>query len=472
MGGPQFPKVAGFQLVAEVGGGGFATVYRAVNIETEQVAACKVMKLTEETTDKERKLVEREMRIHSSLKHNNVLEFLNAVVVEVKHRALYFPGIYMLLEYASGGDLFDKIVDTKGLDEDVARIYFRQLVSGMKYLHSQGVCHRDLKPENILLDAAGTLKVCDFGLASVYRLKGTGRTRLLTEKCGSLPYVAPELNSDKPYEAEPIDVWGVGIILYALLAGYTPWDEPTAKSEEFSSYVNGEAFGCEPWTNFSARAFSMLTGILTIDPEIRLRFDDIVQHPWYLESSELEERANPVEIAERLTQRIRENGELTVAAPALTDEDDPMGEEKEDEDVVMTSSTHKSQFTQSLMLFSQTQSGARYTPHLTRFYAAIGPSLLIGFIKEFLESANCQSRSIPPEKNEHGDGEVYRLRIGGYDTRKQKFKGWVDVENFKYKGTEGSFCVMRRDEGNPICWRQLWKRVIQSESVEPHVLKK
>lgn len=87
-----------------------------------------------------------------------------------------------------------------GVSDDLAHLYFNQLVAGMNYIHGQGVCHRDLKPENLLLDSAGTLKVSDFGLSSVYKLKDTGRTRTLTERCGSLPYVAPEvcrrLNSD------------------------------------------------------------------------------------------------------------------------------------------------------------------------------------------------------------------------------------------------------------------------------------
>lgn len=99
------------------------------------------------------------------------------------------------------------------------------------------MCHRDLKPENLLLDAAGALKISDFGLCSVYKLKESGRTRMLTERCGSLPYVAPEvclynnlviylnpdptiqLNTDKPYAAEPIDAWGVGVILFTMIVG-------------------------------------------------------------------------------------------------------------------------------------------------------------------------------------------------------------------------------------------------------------
>jgi hypothetical protein len=84
-------------------------VFEAVNFDDHRVAACKVILITESTTEKDRKNVEKEMRVHSALKHEHVLEFLNAVVVEMKHKAVYIPGIYMLVEYAGGGDLFDKI---------------------------------------------------------------------------------------------------------------------------------------------------------------------------------------------------------------------------------------------------------------------------------------------------------------------------------------------------------------------------
>ncbi len=85
------------------------SVFRAVNLAEHRVAACKVIALTSSTSDKQRKSVDKEMRVHAALKHRNVLEFLNAVVVELKHAHLYFPGIYMLMELAAGGDLFDKI---------------------------------------------------------------------------------------------------------------------------------------------------------------------------------------------------------------------------------------------------------------------------------------------------------------------------------------------------------------------------
>lgn len=118
----------------------------------------------------------------------------------------------------------------------MAHLYFTQLLSGVAFMHSKGVCHRDLKPENAMLSLNGLLKICDFGLCAVYKHKGMERT--LTERCGSLPYVAPEvlscarkvidllkrlmqLNSNQPYQAEPIDIWGCGVILYTMLVGST-----------------------------------------------------------------------------------------------------------------------------------------------------------------------------------------------------------------------------------------------------------
>jgi serine/threonine-protein kinase Chk1 len=193
------------------------------------VAACKVVALTPETKPYDRKMIEKEMQVHSALKHPNVLEFINAIIVEANGRSRYHPGIYMLLELAAGGDLFDKIgiplrifYYLKLISEDSSRCWHRRrdcplllhtnlMRNGLTtpsamiytqlnwphrqdYIHREGVCHRDLKPENIMLDAAGVLKISDFGLCSVYKLKESGKTRLLSERCGSLPYIAPEVS--------------------------------------------------------------------------------------------------------------------------------------------------------------------------------------------------------------------------------------------------------------------------------------
>lgn len=464
---PKYPKILGYELIQQIGGGTFSSVFRAVDIENHQVAACKVIFIKEQTTEKERKAVEKEMKLHKLLKHKHVLEFLHAAVVERKYKDHYVPGIYMLLELAAGGDLFDKIAPDVGIGENVAHYYFGQLLAGMDFIHREGVCHRDLKPENILLDAAGTLKISDFGLAAVYKLKESGKTRQLNELCGSLPYMAPEVHYSTPYEAEPIDVWGIGIILFTLLAGNTPWDQSTAQSSEFCQYITGEIFNEPPWNRLEKEALSLICGLLTIEPEKRMTLAEVFAHPWCTRPSQIAKQG-VVALADHLTESLRVNGDLKYAMPDIASSIETRKDKDGDE--IMLSATHQSQFTQSLLLFSQTQSGRRYTPSLTRFYTSLGPGIMMQLIKESLTALGVKHKDGPTGEDERG--EILRLRVGGYDKRNTAFRGWVELENFRYAETDGCFCLMTRDVGNPISWRQLWKELILSPVVDPHVLRK
>ncbi|KAI0300081.1 CAMK/CAMKL/CHK1 protein kinase [Multifurca ochricompacta] len=460
----RYPKVNGYRLIQQVGGGGFSTVFQAVNTQDHRVAACKVVALTLKTTQAGRKAIDKEMRVHAALKHKNVLEFLSAVVVESGTESPYIPAIYMLLEFAAGGDLFDKIAPDVGVGEDVAHFYFLQLLSGLTYIHTEGVCHRDLKPENLLLNAAGTLKISDFGLCSVYKLKESGRTRMLSERCGSLPYVAPELNSDMPYAAEPIDAWGVGVILFTMVVGNTPWDEPTGRSYEFSRYVSGAFIDDAPWDRIPAPVFSLIIGLLTISPQDRMTLADALQHPWALTQSQLASQG-PVALAEKLTQSLRNTGDLDLVEIDMLPRESPS---PRDDDQIMLSATIGSQFTQSLMLFSQTQGGTRYTPHLTRFWASIAPPELIVAMERAL-----QGQSVRVVRAGNGPNGEVRCRIGALDARRIPFKGWAIAEPFATAdGGVRSFCVMQRDEGDPISWRRMFKAAVQSQELAPYVLRR
>jgi len=424
--------------------------------------------LTPQTTPNERKMLDKEMRVHSALKHRNVLEFINAIVVEPNKNAGYFPAIYMLLEIAAGGDLFDKIVPDVGIGEEIAQHYFTQLANGLNYIHTEGICHRDLKPENILLDVAGTLKISDFGLCSVYKLKESGKTRKLSEQCGSLPYIAPELATELPYDAEPIDVWGIGVILFTMLAGNTPWDEPTSHSTEFVRYSKGRCFEDHPWSSFSDSVLSLLTGMLAIDPENRMPLSEIFAHPWMMRPSQITNKGAAA-IADKLTENLRQTGDLEMASPDVVNYMNVDG--NEDGDATMRSDRYQSQFTQNLQLFTQTQAGRRYTPHLTRFYASLGPGLLLPLMQEFFSENEIQS-SEPKEVTSGQEKGMWKMRVGGYDRRKLIFKGTIEVEPFEMNGVQGSFVVMARTQGNPISWRQLWKATVTSKTLELHVLKK
>lgn len=527
--GEVFPLVKGYELISEIGGGGFSVVYRAVNFKTSAVAACKVVSLTPDTPKKARDLLDKEITVHLSLKHPHVLEFMNYLVVEPPParassrekentsrkrkrddvqredrdedekkveddepssdgKPRYHPGYYMLLEIAGGGDLFDKIEPDKGVGADVAHHYFRQLAAGVEYLHERGVCHRDLKPENLLLDSGGVLKITDFGLCAVFKLTdpktGKSKTRLLNERCGSKPYIAPELASTSPYEAEPVDIWGLGIILYTLLSGNTPWDQADNNAPEYVAYLEGAIFNHAPWKNFDRDALSLITGMLTPDPAQRMTLQDVFHHKWMMRENELTRRG-AISVAEALTQSLRSTGDLDIATPPALG----LHRTDRDGDQIMLTAAHYSQFTQTLMLFSQTGAGQRYTPGWTRFYARIPPQALHDLVVKTLEKEGTKFRVLAPREVPRAGADLLdtdapdgappgetitrlRIRIGGFDRRKLMYRGTIEFEPFERGEFSGTFCIMNREKGNPISWRQLWKGLIMSPLIEPHVLRK
>lgn len=190
------------------------------------------------------------------------------------------------MEFAEGGDLFDKIEADKGVSEDIAHLYFLQLIGGVSFMHSKGVAHRDLKPENILLNESGDLKIADFGMATLFEYKG--QKKMSSTMCGSPPYIAPEVlrcaGGDKSmkYRADLVDIWSCGVILFVLLVGNTPWEEPSNSKWEWREYIrtNGRSTD-ELWERIPPEALSLLRGMMNIDMDKRFSFTKIRQHPWY-----------------------------------------------------------------------------------------------------------------------------------------------------------------------------------------------
>ena len=193
------------------------------------------------------------------------------------------------MELAEGGDLFDKIESDVGVGEDIAHFYFTQLINAVGYMHSKGVGHRDIKPENILLSADGNLKIADFGLATLFEYKGV--RKVCQTSCGSPPYTAPEVVTcdtrsrqrlEHGYCGDYVDIWSCGVVLFVLLVGNTPWDEPLERSYEFDQYVktNGRPDD-ELWHNLPAETLSLLRGIMRVDPKERFSLVEIRRHPWF-----------------------------------------------------------------------------------------------------------------------------------------------------------------------------------------------
>ncbi|MQL41428.1 hypothetical protein EI012_26330, partial [Escherichia coli] len=146
--------------------------------------------------------------------HPNVVKIFEVMASKTK--------IYIVLELVNGGELFDKIAKNGRLKEDEARSYFQQLINAVDYCHSRGVYHRDLKPENLLLDSNGVLKVSDFGLSTYAQQEN----ELLRTAGGTPNYVAPEVLNDRGYDGATADLWSCGVILFVLVAGYLPFDDP------------------------------------------------------------------------------------------------------------------------------------------------------------------------------------------------------------------------------------------------------
>ena len=130
--------------------------------------------------------------------------------------------IYIVTEYAAKGDIFDYLVSHGRLAEPQARHFFVQILSAVKYCHSQGVVHRDLKAENLLLDSEGSIKLADFGFSNYFEEES-----LLSTFCGSPPYAAPELFEGKQYVGSKVDIWSLGVVLYVLVSGTLPFDGST-----------------------------------------------------------------------------------------------------------------------------------------------------------------------------------------------------------------------------------------------------
>lgn len=162
------------------------------------------------------------------------------------------------MEYASGGELFDYIVQNQRLKEREACKFFQQIIQGVEYVHELGVVHRDLKPENLLIDHEKNIKLVDFGLSNTYKEGETLKTA-----CGSPCYAAPEMIAGHRYEGLGVDIWSCGVILYAMICGFLPFEDPdTAKL--YSKILSGE-YTMPKFVSKDAR--DLIKKILNTEPE-------------------------------------------------------------------------------------------------------------------------------------------------------------------------------------------------------------
>ena len=220
--------------------------------------------------------LEREIIIMKLLNHPNVLRLYD--VWETTST------LYMVLEYAEHGELFNLLVDRGPLPEQEAVQFFRQIIIGISYCHALGIVHRDLKPENLLLDKDLNIKIADFGMAA---LETEGK--LLETSCGSPHYAAPEIVSGIPYKGFASDIWSCGVILFALLTGRLPFDEDDGNIRNLLLKVQSGRFEMPGRDEISDDARDLIARILVVDPERRIKARDILRHPLLLKYPNLKD---------------------------------------------------------------------------------------------------------------------------------------------------------------------------------------
>ena len=260
-------KIGKYELGHTLGSGAFSKVKLATDIETGQKWAIKIIDKEQLAREHLEEQLKREIAIMKSLNHPHIVH-LREVMQTANH-------IYMVLEVIKGGELFDRIVESKKFDEATARRFFQQLVTGVSYCHSQGIAHRDIKPENLLLDEHDNLKISDFGLSN---LQPTNRTGLLQTVCGTPNYVAPEVLKEKGYDGFKADAWSCGIVLFVMLAGYLPFDDPN-QNALFNKIERGDY---RMSRHFTEGAKDLISKLIVVDPTKRLSLEQVMQHPWFL----------------------------------------------------------------------------------------------------------------------------------------------------------------------------------------------
>lgn len=208
-------SIQNYDLGKTIGKGNFAKVKVATHLITGVEVAIKIIDKTNLNEGSLAKLL-REVKVMKQLDHPNVVKLFEVIDTE--------DTLFLVLEYAAGGEVFDFLVEHGRMKEKVAREKFRQIVSAIEYCHGLGIVHRDLKAENLLLDADMNVKIADFGFSNFYE---AGKP--LDTFCGSPPYAAPELFQGKKYEGPEVDVWSLGVILYTLVSGSLPFDGSNLK---------------------------------------------------------------------------------------------------------------------------------------------------------------------------------------------------------------------------------------------------
>ncbi|KAK4795469.1 hypothetical protein SAY86_013463 [Trapa natans] len=260
-----------YELVKDIGAGNFGVARLMRNKETKELVAIKHIERGRRIDEN----VAREIINHKSLRHPNIIRF-KEVLLTPTHLAI-------VMEYAAGGELFERICNAGRFSEDEARYFFQQLISGVSFCHSMQICHRDLKLENTLLDGspAPRLKICDFGYSKSSLLHSRPKSTV-----GTPAYIAPEVLSRREYDGKMADVWSCGVTLYVMLVGAYPFEDPEDPKNfrKTISRIMSVLYRIPDYVHISQDCRQLLARIFIANPSRRITIKEIKSHPWFLKN--------------------------------------------------------------------------------------------------------------------------------------------------------------------------------------------
>ncbi|XP_064398553.1 serine/threonine-protein kinase Chk1-like [Halichondria panicea] len=446
--------VDGWEFMQTLGEGAYGEVKLAVHKETQECVAVKIMSVDENGEGLTHECLRKEICILRMLKDDHIVKFYGQRTCGCVH--------YLFLEYADGGELFDRIEPDHGMEPGMAQHFFLQLMSGVEYLHKRGVAHRDIKPENILLDGFDRLKVSDFGLSTVFRHQG--KERKLCRRCGTPPYIAPEVYAGMDYHAEPADLWSCGIVLVALLAGELPWDVPSSECPEYKEWKE-ENYFFSPWNKISNEPLALLKKMLRHSPSKRCTVEKIRSNIWCRKTYPVLDQPSQdaltiVSPTHRPSKKIkidssprysdRTGSEATASQPVHHRE----GGEGVDGVVGVESFTQPSRFDE-LIVGTQIPCtpGASQTPfqhltlRMTRFYTHQSSVRVWGRLQQALRKLGYEHRS---------SGDKVSLVVFTVDRRKQPLEFKASIYELR---PDLLLIEFRRSKGDGIEFKKIFKKI-------------
>lgn len=305
----QHSTLDNYRILKTLGSGYSGKVKLGLNEADGKTYALKVLVPGEHSHEQLLKSLQHEFNILVNLNHPSIIKMYSLTTGKYTSRKTnkVTDKTYAVIELARGGEIFDVIFHTRGLDEDITRLYFKHLVEAMCYLHGNNIGHRDLKPENLLLDDNLNLKLVDFGFAKAMNPNELTKTRLGTEK-----YMAPELLYQKKYDPKKVDVFAAGVILFVMYSGHPPFNQASEHCIYYKNFVkdNNKFWDFHSKQNkkrqYSPEFKQLVNNMISLDDSKRASFEDIKKSAWYNKEVDIASVFNRMKIYKAEMEAIKE----------------------------------------------------------------------------------------------------------------------------------------------------------------------